>query len=248
MSEHEARIRLNIAAIQERIAAAAARAGRDPAAVTLVAVTKTHPADMVRAAAAAGVRDVGENRVQEASEKHDECANEPLRWHLIGHLQRNKARRAAEIFDLIHSVDSLRLAESLDRYVAEGARDPSKGRLPILLQVNVAGETQKEGFDLPGGLANQEQLPGFIEAVAQIVALEHIEVRGLMTIAPYVEEPEQVRPVFRALRGLRDELAIRFPAAPWHELSMGMTGDFEIAVEEGATLVRVGRAIFGERV
>lgn len=247
MSDDAERIRLNIATIHERIAAAAMRVGCEPAAVTLVAVTKTHPSATIRAAAAAGVRDVGENRVQEASEKYAECANEPLRWHLIGHLQRNKARRAAEIFDLIHSVDSLRLAETLDRYVAEGARDRSKGRLPILLQVNVAGETQKEGFDLPGGLANQAGLPGFFEAVAQIVALEHVEVRGLMTIAPYVEQPEQVRPVFRALRELRDELATRFPAAAWHELSMGMTGDFEIAVEEGATLVRVGRAIFGER-
>lgn len=246
MSGHEQRIRLNIASIYERIGAAAVRAGRDPGAVTLVAVTKTHPAEIVRAAAAAGVRDVGENRVQEAGEKYAECASEPLRWHLIGHLQRNKARRAAEIFDLIHSVDSLRLAETLDRYVAEGARGSLDARLPILLQVNVAGETQKEGFDLPGGRANQAQMPGFIEAVARIVALEHIEVRGLMTIAPYVEDPEQVRPVFRALRELRDELALRFPAA-WHDLSMGMTGDFEVAVEEGATLVRVGRAIFGER-
>jgi pyridoxal phosphate enzyme (YggS family) len=243
----EAAIRRNIATVRERIAAAAVRGERDPDAVTLVAVTKTHPPEMVRAAAVAGVRDVGENRVQEASGKYTLCAGEPLHWHLIGHLQRNKARRAAEIFDLIHSVDSVRLAETLDRYVAEGARQTPGGRLPILLQVNIAGEVQKEGFDLPGGLTNRGQLTGFLETVEQIVALPDVEVRGLMTIAPYVEAAEQVRPVFRALRELRDELAVRFPAASWQELSMGMTGDFEIAVEEGATLVRVGRAIFGER-
>ena len=243
----EACIRHNIAAVRERIAAAAGRAGRDGDSVRLIAVTKTHPLELVRAAAAGGVRDVGENRVQEASEKHAAWEGEPLRWHLIGHLQRNKARRAAEIFDLIHSIDRVRLAETLDRYTAESGRGAGKGRLPVLLQVNIAGEAQKEGFDLPGGLDNREQLGAFYAAVEHIVSLPHLEVRGLMTIAPYVAEPETVRPVFRGLRELRDELARRFPAASWHELSMGMTGDFEIAVEEGATLVRVGRAIFGER-
>ena len=243
----EAHIPHNIAAVRERIAAAAGRAGRDGDSVRLIAVTKTHPLELVRAAAAGGVRDMGENRVQEASEKHAAWDGEPLRWHLIGHLQRNKARRAAEIFDLIHSLDSVRLAETLDRYVAESPRAAAGYRLPVLLQVNIAGEAQKEGFDLPGGLANREQLGAFYAAVEHIISLSHLEIRGLMTIAPYVAEAETVRPVFRALRALRDELARRFPAVSWHELSMGMTGDFEVAVEEGATLVRVGRAIFGER-
>ena len=240
----------NIAAVRERIATAARRAGRDPAAVTLIAVSKTHPPELVIVAAKAGVIDFGENRVQEAAEKIPLVAATPaLRWHLIGHLQRNKARKAAAIFDLIHSLDSVRLAEALDRHVeADAPRHlaSSSGRLPVLLQVNIAGEAQKEGFDLAGGLRS-EALPHFFQDVERIIGLKHLEVRGLMTIAPYVADPEQVRPVFRALRELRDELAVRFPTASWHELSMGMTGDFEVAVEEGATLVRVGTAIFGER-
>ncbi len=240
-------IAANIARIRERIERAAVRGGRGPAEVTLVAVSKTHPPELIEAATAAGVRDFGENRVQEASEKIPLVNVPGLRWHLIGHLQRNKARRAAEIFDLIHSLDSVRLAETLDRYVAESPRAAAGYRLPVLLQVNIAGEAQKEGFDLPGGLANREQLGAFYAAVEHIISLSHLEIRGLMTIAPYVAEAETVRPVFRALRALRDELARRFPAVSWHELSMGMTGDFEVAVEEGATLVRVGRAIFGER-
>ncbi len=240
----------NIAAVRARIAAAADRVGRDPAAVTLVAVTKTQPPEAVAAALAAGVADFGENRVQEAAEKMPLVEAAGLRWHLIGHLQRNKARKAAAIFDLIHSLDSVRLAETLDRYVEVDAPLHTYGtsrRLPVLLQVNIAGEAQKEGFELAGGLGNREALPGFWEDVARILGLQHLDVRGLMTIAPYVADPEQVRPVFRALRELRDELAVRFPAASWQELSMGMTGDFEVAVEEGATLVRVGTAIFGER-
>ncbi|MDQ5854281.1 MAG: YggS family pyridoxal phosphate-dependent enzyme [Chloroflexota bacterium] len=239
----------NIAAVRARIAAAADRAGRDPATVTLVAVTKTQPPEAV-AAVAAGVADVGENRVQEAAEKIPLVEVADLRWHLIGHLQRNKARKAAAIFDLIHSLDSVRLAETLDRHVAQDTPphpDGTPRRLPVLLQVNIAGEAQKEGFELSGGLGNREALPGFWEDVEHILGLQHLDVRGLMTIAPYVADPEQVRPVFRALRELRDELAVRFPAASWQELSMGMTGDFEVAVEEGATLVRVGTAIFGER-
>ena len=241
----------NVAAVRERIAVAATRAGRDPSGVTLVAVSKTHPPALVEAAAVAGVTDFGENRVQEAAEKIPEVTATPgLRWHLIGHLQRNKARKAAAIFDLIHSLDSVRLAETLDRHVAQDTPPHPDGtlrRLPVLLQVNIAGESQKEGFDLAGGLGNREALPGFWEDVQHILDLQHLDVRGLMTIAPYVADPEQVRPVFRALRELRDELAVRFPAASWQELSMGMTGDFEVAVEEGATLVRVGTAIFGER-
>ena len=242
------KIGANIAAVRERIAAAAHRAGRAPDAVTLVAVTKTHPPALIRAAAAAGVLDFGENRVQEASAKVEALADATeLRWHLIGHLQRNKARHAVAIFDLIHSLDSVRLAETLDRHVAEAASEGPRSPLPVLLQVNIAGEAQKEGFDLPGGLADRSGLSRFYADVERIAGLPHLRVRGLMTIAPYVADPEEIRPFFRALRALRDDLAGRFPSASWDELSMGMTGDYEVAIEEGATLVRVGRAIFGER-
>lgn len=233
----------NLTAVRERIVAAARRAGRDPAGVTLVAVTKTHPPELIAEALAAGVVDLGENRVQEAAEKIEALSAQraAIRWHLIGHLQRNKAKLAAGLFDLIHSVDSLRLAETLARHVS-----PERP-LPILLQVNVSGEASKEGFDLAGGLENRQALEALLHQVEQIVALPGLAVRGLMTIAPIVDHPEQARPVFRRLRELRDELARRFPQATWDELSMGMTDDFEAAVAEGATIVRVGRAIFGER-
>ena len=242
----EARIAHNIAAVRERIAAAARRAGRSPDEITLIAVTKTHPAPTVSAALAAGVTDCGENRVQEAEEKIAQLPGAQTRWHLIGHLQRNKARRAAGLFDLIHSLDSLKLAETLNRYLAEAADRPAR-RLPVLLQVNVSGETTKEGFDLVGGLDHRAAWADFVQVAQQIAALPQLEVQGLMTIAPYTQEQEAVRPVFRRLRALRDELARQIPGATWQHLSMGMTGDFEVAIEEGATLVRVGRAIFGER-
>lgn len=231
--------------VLERIARAAARANRDPAAITLVAVTKTHPPEVIAEAIAAGARDLGENRVQEAALKIPPlaAAYPDARWHLIGHLQRNKAKTAIELFDMIHSIDSLRLAETLNRLLQERAA----GRLPVLLQVNVSGEASKEGFDLPGGIANRAGLEALLPEVERILALPCLEVRGLMTIAPIVADPEQARPVFRALRELRDELARRFPRAAWAELSMGMTDDFEAAIAEGATIVRVGRAIFGER-
>lgn len=231
--------------VLERIARAAARANRDPAAITLVAVTKTHPPEVIAEAIAAGARDLGENRVQEAALKIPPlaAAYPDARWHLIGHLQRNKAKTAIELFDMIHSIDSLRLAETLNRLLQERAA----ARLPILLQVNVSGEASKEGFDLPGGIANRAGLEALLPEVERILALPCLEVRGLMTIAPIVADPEQARPVFRALRELRDELARRFPRAAWAELSMGMTDDFEAAIAEGATIVRVGRAIFGER-
>ncbi len=234
----------NVAAVRARIAAAARRAGRESGEITLVAVTKTHPESLVRLAQAAGITDCGENRVQEAEAKIPALRDLPLRWHLIGHLQRNKARRAIALFDMIHAVDSARLATHLDRIIAESA--PAR-RLPVLLQVNVSGELSKEGFDLPGGLDNRESLPAFYESVAQIVALPRLDVQGLMTIAPYTVDPEGARPTFRTLRRLRDDLARRFPESSWRHLSMGMTGDFEVAIEEGATIVRVGRAIFGER-
>lgn len=239
----------NIARVRDRIERAAQRAGRSPDAITLIAVTKTYSARIVGMALAAGVADCGENRVQEAEEKIDLLRDTPARWHLIGHLQRNKGRRAAALFDMIHSLDSVRLAEALNRHVEEAALlqpDGTRGRLPVLLQVNVSGEASKEGFDLPGGVEHPD-LATFIADVEAIVALPHLDVQGLMTVAPYDDDPEAARPTFRALRLLRDELTRRLPQTSLSHLSMGMTGDFEVAIEEGATFVRVGRAIFGER-
>jgi PLP dependent protein len=234
--------------VRDRIASAAQRAGRQPDEVTLIAVTKTHPARLVAQAFAAGVCDVGENRVQEAAEKIALMSAERarMRWHLIGHLQRNKAKQAAANFDMVHSLDSLRLAETLS-YQVESQSLAGQRRLPVLLQVNVSGEASKEGFALPGGVDSPD-LSVFLAEVEPILALPHLEVQGLMTIAPWGDDPEAARPTFRTLRLVRDMLARRFPQIDWRHLSMGMTDDFEVAVEEGATLVRVGRAIFGSRV
>ncbi len=246
MNDRAQQIAHNIANVRDRIVAAARRAGRSADDVTLIAVTKTHAPRMIAMALAAGVTECGENRVQEADEKIELMQHENVRWHLIGNLQTNKAKRAAAIFDMVQSVDSVRLAHELNRRV-EQASFAGQRRLPILLQVNVSGEASKEGFDLPGGLQNAAQLPDLFSAIDQIIDLPQLDVQGLMTIAPYTDEPETIRLVFRALRELRDELMRRFPRASWQHLSMGMTNDFEVAIEEGATMVRVGRAIFGER-
>ena len=211
--------------MRERIARAAERAGRPPREVTLVAVTKSVEPPAIEAALRAGVNHFGENRVQEAKSKIEQLATlqpKPPIWHMIGHLQTNKIKTAIEIFDIIHSVDSLRLAEALSRRLTT--------RLPVLLQVNVAGETTKNGF------APAEVM----RAAEQIGRLPWLEIKGLMTIAPLARDAEEVRPVFRKLRQLRDAIGLV-------ELSMGMSDDFEVAVEEGSTIVRIGRAIFGER-
>jgi pyridoxal phosphate enzyme, YggS family len=216
--------------ILDRIAAAATRAGRDPAEVQLVAVSKTFPADDVRAVWEAGQTTFGESRVQEAEAKISQLPG-ALKWHLIGHLQRNKVRRALPLFDLIQSVDTVELAQAIDRIAAELGLFPR-----VLLEVNVAGEASKFGF-APATLERE---------IESLLALPRVQVEGLMTIAPYAEDPEAARPHFRALRELRDRLATRC-GIPLGVLSMGMSGDFEVAVEEGATIVRVGTAIFGGR-
>jgi len=221
--------------IRERICEAASRANRPPDDVQLVAVSKTVPVEVLRDAYALGLRVFGENRVQEAQEKISALALPDIRWELIGHLQTNKANRAAEIFARVQSVDSLRLAEALStRALALGKT------LPILLEVNVAGEASKSGF------APEETL----EAARQITKLPGPHPEGLMTIAPLVDDPEDVRPVFRALRELRERLREAVPLGDdggWPELSMGMSDDFAVAIEEGATLIRLGRALFGAR-
>ncbi len=213
-----------LARVRERMATACRRAGRSPDEVTLVGVSKGVPAPRVAEAHAAGLQDMGENRVQEAADKIEALAGQGIRprWHLVGHLQTNKAKTVTGLFAILHSVDSVRLAQALSRR----AREP----LPILLEVNVAQEASKFGFT-PREVAS---------ALRSIADLPNLDVRGLMTVAPQTDQPESVRPVFQRLRELRDELGLR-------ELSMGMTNDFEVAIEEGATMVRVGRAIFGER-
>jgi pyridoxal phosphate enzyme (YggS family) len=221
----------------ERLEVAARRAGRDPDGVTLVVVTKTVGLAAVRAALAAGARNIGENYVQEAARKIEQLRSEVLedgtaqpRWHLIGHLQRNKAARAAGLFDLIHTVDSEHLGQHLDRAGAERGTP-----VRILVEVRVGGETTKSGVDPRTALA----------LVPALARLEHLQVEGLMAIPPRPPHPEAARPYFHELAALRAELADRGFDLP--HLSMGMTDDYEVAIEEGATIVRVGRAIFGER-
>lgn len=228
----------NLRRVQDRIANAATRASRDPHEITLVVVSKTQPAEAILAAYAAGVRHFGENRVEEAAAKIPvvNAQAQGITWHLIGHLQSRKAKGAAPLFDFIHSIDSVALAEKLD---ARAAAIGTLRAIPILLEVNIAGEATKSGF------APQD----LFAAVEPILRLKHLDAQGLMTIAPIVPTAEQARPrfAFRALRELRDELRRQFPARAWQHLSMGMTDDFEAAIAEGATIIRIGRAIFGER-
>lgn len=265
----DSRLAQQIDRVQERIVAAARRAGRDPAEVTLVAVSKLQSAETVAAAYAAGLRLFGENRVEEAGPKAQAVAAliapRPLpAWHMIGHLQSRKADEVLPWASMVHSVDSVKLAARLNRFIlarrdweapsgeaSAGSPGPQaqpakasipegplsiRPNLPILLEVNISGETSKQGF-------RPADLPGAVETIA---ALPGLCVEGLMTMAPIVAAPEEARPIFAALRMLRDDLARNSRVPHLHHLSMGMTDDFEIAIEEGATLVRVGRAIFGE--
>lgn len=238
----------SLAQVRERIAEACLRAGRSPHDVTLVAVSKTFPAPVVLEAVAAGQRDFGENRVEEALTKIEqigEPTGEPtdaIRWHLIGHVQSRKARLAAGRFHLIHSVDSLKLATRLN-----SACQLASVRQSLLLECNVSGEASKDGFPLAGWEHDPPILEAFVRDVAGILALPHVQVVGLMTMAPIVEDPDRARPVFASLRALRSALNERLPTAGLRHLSMGMTDDFEAAIAEGATIVRIGRAIFGSR-
>ena len=223
-------IAANLETVRGQIASAAQRAGRDPSAVRLVAVSKTHPADAVAAAVAVGQSVFGESRVQEARDKIPACPP-GLDWHFIGHLQKNKVRQALPLFSFFHSIDSTALAQAMDRIAVEMGK-PVDG----LLEVNVSGEETKHGFT-PDELRKQ---------FTALTKLPHLRIRGLMTMAPYSENPENARPYFRALRELRDELQSAHNH-PLPELSIGMSGDFVPAIEEGATLVRVGSSIFGDR-
>ncbi|MGI8785189.1 MAG: YggS family pyridoxal phosphate-dependent enzyme [Acidobacteriota bacterium] len=225
-------IQENLAGVRQRIEAACRRAGRPATSVRLVAVSKTFAAEAVQNAAAAGQQVFGENRIQEAATKIEALRSANLRWHLIGHLQSNKARKAVELFDLIESIDSLELAARVSDIAGKLGK-----RMPVLLQVHLGNEETKHGFD-PEQL--REQLP-------ELLAFPHMDVRGLMAIPPFLEDPEKVRPYFLQLRTVRDRWNAENPSLVLTELSMGMSSDFEVAIEEGATLIRVGTGVFGKR-
>jgi pyridoxal phosphate enzyme (YggS family) len=222
----------NLAAVRDRIALAERRSGRPAGAVTLIGVVKTLPAETIARAVGLGLADLGENRVQEAQAHQHEVPRGAARWHMVGHLQRNKAARALELFDLVHGVDDAELARVLDRRARELGR-----RLAVLIEVNVSGEASKFGVAPEGAAALAEA----------VVSLAGLELKGLMTVGAPVTAAEDARPGFARLRELRDQVA-RTLGRPLPELSMGMSGDYEVAVEEGATMVRVGTAIFGARV
>jgi pyridoxal phosphate enzyme (YggS family) len=223
-----------LADVRKRIEAAALRSTRSADQITLVAISKTHPPETLKAGLEAGITDLGENRVQEAEEKIVELGRKAARWHLVGHLQTNKARRAVTLFDVIHSLDSPELAQRLDRMCIE----EEKATLSVLIQIDLGGEESKTGID-------PRKLPELLAALGDCKRLRLI---GLMTLPPYFENPDCARPYFKTLRELRDELQQQGHFGERSgELSMGMSHDFEIAIEEGATMVRVGTAIFGER-
>jgi PLP dependent protein len=224
-------LRRRVASVHDRLEAARARAGRtDP--VTVVAVTKTHPVEVVRAARDAGLGDVGENRVQELEAKVAVVGREGLRWHLIGHLQRNKVRRAIPLFDLLHSLDSLRLAQELSREATALGVE-----VEALVQVNTSGEESKYGLDAAVAL----------DAIGEMAELPGVRLVGTMTLAPFVDEERVLRATFAAARRLHEEASRQVPAFVARHLSMGMSNDYEVAVEEGSTLVRLGTVLFGER-
>jgi pyridoxal phosphate enzyme (YggS family) len=237
----------NLARVQARIVEAALRAGRDPSEVTLIAVTKTHPTETVVAAYQAGLRHFGENRVEEGMTKipafRVAAPNPQPIWHMVGHVQSRKAQMTVAHFDCVHSVGRLKIARRLSRFAQDAGRT-----LPVLLECNISGEESKFGFTLQGWERDEAQREAFFAVVEEVLALPGLSVQGLMTMAPFVADPETVRPVFISLRALLDVLRERFPIPDWRHLSMGMTDDFEVAIEEGATMVRIGRAIFGARL
>jgi pyridoxal phosphate enzyme (YggS family) len=223
----------NCRMIVERIAVAAAKVGRDAREVRLLAASKSQPVDSIRAALAAGVALVGENYVQEAEEKKNQLAEAKVEWHMIGHLQRNKAKLAVELFDVVESLDNLALARELDKEAAKRSKI-----VRALIEVNLAGEESKTGIA-------KGEVAGLLEKIS---GLAHVRVQGLMTVPPFRENLEEVRPYFRELSELRDSLnSLNLPHVRLNELSMGMTHDFTVAIEEGATIVRVGTALFGPR-
>jgi pyridoxal phosphate enzyme (YggS family) len=223
--------------VRLRIAAAAERSHRDAAGIRLIAVTKSQPLERIREAFDAGLREFGENYLEEAEPKI-RVLDPAISWHMIGHVQSRKAKGVAELFPVIHSVDSAGLARRLSRFAAESGKT-----VQILLECNLSGEASKFGF----AASDPSAWEGLIQEWQPVLSLPGLAVSGLMTMAPYSDDPEKARPVFHRLRELRDQARRRMPQSDWRELSMGMTDDFEPAVEEGATMVRIGRALFGQR-
>lgn len=233
LQEEMIMVKENLMEVESRVQEACRRAGRPREDVLLIAVSKTKPVELIREIMETGTKDFGENKVQEMCNKIEEI-KEPLNWHLIGHLQRNKVKYIVDKACLIHSVDSIRLAEEIQKEaVKKGVQ-----KVSVLIEVNMAQEESKDGIS-----ASETE-----ELVREIAKLPNLQIRGLMTIAPFVENPEENRVHFQAMRRLRDQLkAMNIPGVEMEELSMGMTNDFEVAIEEGATMIRVGTAIFGER-
>jgi len=234
----------NLNDVREIIERACARSNRDAASVTLVAVSKTHPPEAVLEAVRAGMQHFGENRVEEGVTKIPAVSRQvgvPLTWHMVGHIQSRKAKDVLPLFQVVHSVDSMKLAEKLSRLAVEQG-----GKLDALIEVNVSGEASKSGLDAAGWSTDAAVRERLFQEIEQMLRLPGLNVRGLMTMAPIVERAEQARPVFAGLARLREELASVCQAA-LPDLSMGMTDDYPVAIEEGATMVRIGRAIFGER-
>ena len=226
-------VRDNIQSVQDRIASAAQRVGRDADSIELVAVSKTKPVNLILEAIDAGIADIGENRVQEAKNKHSQV-NRPAKWHLVGHLQTNKVKQALQIFDLIHSVDSARLLAEIDRRSCQ-----LNLQTDTLIEVNTSREESKYGLQPNEALS-------FMESALEYT---HVRIRGLMTVGKFVSDPEEVRPSFALLRRLKEDIDSQgFPNVQMKYLSMGMTNDFEVAIQEGANMVRIGSAIFGERI
>ena len=237
-------ISANVANVQRQIAAACQRSGRDPAAVTLVAVSKSQPAAAIQEAVAAGLQHFGENRVEEATGKIPEvrrCVSEPLVWHMVGHIQSRKARRIPGLFQVVHALDRIKLAGRLSRLMSDRGES-----LDVLLEVNVSGEASKSGLVAAGWQEKRTVRDSLWQDCEVMLGLPGLRVCGLMTMAPIVRDAEETRPLFAQLARLRSALAEDF-GSPLPELSMGMTDDYPVAVEEGATIVRIGRAVFGPR-
>lgn len=237
-------IQQNIALIREAIADRCARVGRSPSEIKLIAVSKQHDVQAIQAAHAAGIQHFGENRVEEAVQKIAafESPASKIQWHMIGHVQSRKARDVLRNFDVVHSVDSLKLAQRLDRFASEAGCS-----IEVLLQVNTSGETSKSGLEATAWQRNANQHSELWSLVEAVLALENLHVVGLMTMALHLDNMEALRPYFASTRELFLALQEDFPEADWRELSMGMTNDYLIAIEEGATMLRIGRAIFGAR-
>ena len=243
MTDAATRIAQRVSQLQEKIQRAAVGAGRNPADIALVVVSKTHGPAFVEAAYALGLRHFGESRVEEAEQKLPALSKHAdMVWHMVGPIQSRKAKRAAALFSRVHSVDRLKLAQRLSQAAVAQGRT-----LDVLLEVNLSGEESKHGFDLSRWPHDGREPASFIEAVEAMLRLPNLRVDGLMTMAPLDPDPETARPVFAGLANLRDSLAERLPETAWTHLSMGMTGDFEVAIQEGATMLRIGQAVFGPR-